>query len=76
MGQNTSLSGRVKVVFFKKLCRSIPAAKFRHAAELNGATKAALNSPLSKLRTQRRSRRERAGARTDTIGFDTAHWIF
>jgi len=27
-------------------CRSIPAAKFRLSAELKGATKAALNSPL------------------------------
>jgi hypothetical protein len=40
-------------------CRSIPAAKFRHSAELNGATKAALNSPPNELRTQRRSRRKR-----------------
>ena len=39
-------------------CRSIPAAKFRHSAELNGATKTALNSPLNELRTQRRSRRK------------------
>ena len=35
--------------------------KFRHSEELNGATKAALNSPLNELRTQRRSRRKRAG---------------
>jgi hypothetical protein len=41
-------------------CRSIPAAKFRHSAELNGATRAALNSTLNELRTQRRSRRKRA----------------
>src|ERR1035437_9160434 len=27
-------------------CRSIPAAKFRHSAELDGATRTALNSPL------------------------------
>jgi hypothetical protein len=39
--------------------RSIPAAKFRHSGELNGATKAPLNSPLNdELRTQRRSRRK------------------
>jgi hypothetical protein len=36
--------------------------KFRHSAELNGATKAALNSPLNDLRTQRRSRRKTVGA--------------
>ena len=36
-------------------CRSIPAAKFRHSAELYGATKAALNSPPNKLRTQHRA---------------------
>jgi hypothetical protein len=40
----------------------IPAAKFRHSVELNGATKAALNSPQNELRTQRLSRRKRAGA--------------
>src|ERR1035438_1850723 len=38
-------------------CRSIPAARFRHFAELNGATKAPLVSPLLPLPTQRRSRR-------------------
>src|ERR1017187_6066038 len=43
-------------------CRSIPAAKFRHSAELNGATRAALNSPPNALRTQRRFRRKRTGA--------------
>jgi hypothetical protein len=49
-------------------CRSIPAAKFRHSAELNGSTKAALNSPLNdEFRTQRRSRRKWAGARTPSM---------
>jgi uncharacterized protein YacL len=43
---------------FRPGYRSIPAAKFRHPAELNGATKAALNSPLNELRTQHRSRRK------------------
>jgi hypothetical protein len=33
-------------------CRSIPAARFRHSAELNGATKAALNSPLKELNVE------------------------
>jgi hypothetical protein len=38
------------------------------SAELNGATRAALNSPLNDaLRTQRRSRRKRAGARNTSI---------
>jgi hypothetical protein len=36
-------------------CRSIPAVRFRHSAELNGATKAPLVSPLLPLRTQRRT---------------------
>ena len=43
-------------------CRSIPAAKFRHSAELDGATRTALNFPPKALRTQRRSRRKWAGA--------------
>src|ERR1039457_863830 len=43
-------------------CRSIPAAKFRHSAELDGATRTALNSPPKALRTQRRSRRKGAVA--------------
>lgn len=43
------------------LC-SFSATKFRHSWELNGATKAALNSPPNELRTQRRSRRSKAGA--------------
>src|ERR1039458_596828 len=44
-------------------CRSIPAAKFRHAAELYGATRAALNSPPNALRNQRRFRCKTAGHR-------------
>ena len=48
-------------------CRSIPAAKFRPSAELDGATRAALNSPPKALRTHRRSRRKTAGARTASL---------
>ncbi len=56
--------------------RSIPAAKFRHSGELNGATKAALNSPLNDaLRTQRRSRRKTAGARSTSMFPTTWQWF-
>lgn len=47
--------------------RSIPAAKFRHSAELISATKAALVSPPNALRIHRRPRRKRAGAILCTI---------
>lgn len=47
-------------------CRFIPAARFRHSTELTGATKAALPFSVA-LRTQRRSRRRRAGERSFTL---------
>ena len=42
----------------RPVCRSIPAAKFRHSVELISATKATLDSPLCRLRTQSRFRHE------------------
>ena len=42
-------------------CRFIPIVKFRHSAELNGATRTALNPPPNVLRTHHRSHRNRVG---------------
>ena len=64
--QNTHATER-HTAALRPSCRSIPAAKFRHSGELISATKAALNSPLLRLRTQRRSRRKPAGARTTAM---------
>ena len=61
MPQDTRATER-HTAALRPVCRSIPAARFRHSAELNGATRAALNSPPNALRTQRRSRRKWAGA--------------
>jgi|GEM_PF-5469503 len=70
-GKQTSLRTRDKAdparpngtpLHSAQLAAPFPAARFRHSGELNGATKAPLDSPLLLLRTQRRSRRKRAGA--------------
>jgi len=57
-------------------CRSFPAARFRHSAELNGATKAALNFPLYELRTQTLAKILSAGQKdTEMAGVFERHQI-